>query len=135
MTSEQLVLSLPDKLETFYQGSARYAVLTEYVDIDHAPLSLGDSVISSGQFVQRLGRKNKSRATFEMQDDCYLRYVGKHGDFILFAVNDTLADYCYAFGYINATRLLVVGNGSAFDIILDSIDIYDDLPIDARKFN
>lgn len=117
-------------IECFYKNGAMYAYAPGK-PFEEVPIELGDKVLYPGQFVQKLGEKKRSK--FEMQEGFYLRYVGKAEKLILFSVNDTESDYYYAFAYIDKNTLLIVNNGRAWDIRLNSLEIYDDFPKRSEK--
>lgn len=98
-----------------------YAQLETGDEIERTPVELGDGILRPGEFVSRLGEKQRS--SFEMQDGFYLRYEGRIGKTLLFNVNNYKNDdIFYAFNYISPTKLLVVGRGKGWDINIEHLE-------------
>jgi hypothetical protein len=107
-------------MEYGFKNGAMYVRLSEEEEkkIENVPIKLGDGILYPGEFVQKLG--DKERANFEMKPGNYLRYIGKlsKDKLIIFGVNlsDMRDRTYYAFHYITRNCLFVSGNGFGYDI-------------------
>lgn len=123
-------------MQTFYQMNAMYAKIEPGDQIDASPVKLGDKVLYPGEWVSKLGETE--RASFEMNDGYYLRFVGsgmegKHR-VLLFAVNRSeREEICYAFNYVNSHTLVIGGRGKCKDIRVQNLEKFTELPADAEE--
>lgn len=102
---------------------AMYAQLETGDEIERTPVELGDGILRPGEFVSRLGEKQRS--SFEMQEGFFLRYVGRFKKtLLLFNVNNYPSDdgWYYAFHYISPTHLVVVGSRKCWDIEIQRLE-------------
>lgn len=117
----------------FYSG-AMYCEL-EGEEVIKEPIELGDRVLEYGDFIQKLGDKNRS--SFEMNEGFYLKYEGYVESEVckelLFTTNvvsgDSDSNKFYVFSYIDSNCLGVFnpGKGSGYEIRLTSIEIFKDV--------
>ncbi|AEH47113.1 hypothetical protein [Parageobacillus thermoglucosidasius] len=110
----------PDGIDIFFQDGAMYAFAPKG-SFAEEPIELGDKIICPGQYVSRLG--DKDRTSFRMQEGFYLRYCGKAEKLILFSVNDTESDYYYAFGYVDRNTLVIGSHVGCKDIRVQHLEI------------
>ena len=105
-------------MEYGFKNGAMYVRLSEEEEkkIENVPIKLGDGILYPGEFVQKLG--DKERASFEMKPGNYLRYIGRlsKDKLIIFGVNSDMDQTYYAFHYISRNCLFVSGNGFGYDI-------------------
>ncbi len=106
--------------------------------IDKENIELGDGLLKPNQYLERIGEKKRS--SFEMSEDCYLKYEGTISDdtakYLLFSTNvisfNKRADEVYyAFSYIDKNTLLVQNpiKHSAHDIRINHLETYDEVKI------
>lgn len=119
------------QIQTFYSNGAMYAE-ANYFKIAKTSVKLGDGILRPRDLVSKLGEKKRSN--FEMQDNCYLEYIGrcKDGDGILLLFKpyprETLIpkriDLYYCFCYIDRNTLLIMGHKGGYDIRIDSLKTF-----------
>lgn len=107
-----------DLEKTFFLDGAMYAKLSDD-EVEKAAIELGDTTLRPGEFVSRLGEKE--RTSFNMQYGNFLRYCGRYGRLILFNVNDFVSEYYYAFGYIDKNTLVIGSDTGMRDIRIQKL--------------
>ncbi|TDT63408.1 hypothetical protein [Fonticella tunisiensis] len=120
-------------MKYYYYGSANYIELEDDEKIIEKPVELGDKLLVPGDFVKKIGEKERS--SFEMQEGYFLKYMGyvesEYGKDLLFGTNVISADtrrFYYSFAYIDKNTLLVQGNQTGFwDIRVEKLEVFKDV--------
>lgn len=109
----------------FYSGAMYVEIEDE--KIKKSSIELGDKILLPGQFVNKLGEKE--RTSFEMQEGWYLRYVGKFEQYILFDTNCDTENkkMYYCFIYIDKKTLLIGNQVGCRDVRIGDLEVFDNV--------